>query len=129
MWRSVVMAAALMPAIATAASNNTDGGWQRAGEAALVVAEQERADRNIPSIMIGIVTRDGLVWSGGVGHADASGKVPVDANTIYRIGGLTQAFTAELVRSLVNRGALDLDAPVGEWRQYPVMNVDFSEIR
>lgn len=112
MWRSVVMAAALMPAIATAASTNTDGIWQRAGEAALAAAGQERAARNIPSVMVGIVTGDGLVWSGGVGHADASAKVPVDANTIYRIGGLTQAFTAELVRSLATRGALDLDAPV-----------------
>jgi D-alanyl-D-alanine dipeptidase/CubicO group peptidase (beta-lactamase class C family) len=112
MWRSVVMAAALMPAIATAASNNNDGIWQRAGEAALVAAEQERVARNIPSIMVGIVTRDGLVWSGGVGYADASAKEPVDATTVYRIGGLTQAFTAELVRSLATRGALDLDAPV-----------------
>lgn len=112
MWRSVVMAAALMPAIAMAASTSTDGVWQRAGEAALVVAEQERAARDIPSIMVGIVTRDGLVWSGGVGHADAATKVPVDAGTIYRIGGLTQAFTAELVRSFATRGVLDLDAPV-----------------
>lgn len=112
MWRSVVMAAALMPAIATAASTNTDGAWQRVGEAALVAAEQERAAHDIPSIMVGIVTRDGLVWSGGVGHADASAKVPVDANTLYRIGGLTQAFTAELVRSLATSGALDLDTPV-----------------
>lgn len=115
MWRSVVMAVALMPAIATAASNNTDRIWQRAGNAALVVAEQERGARNIPSIMLGIVTRDGLVWSGGVGQADAAGKVPVDANTIYRIGGLTQVFTAELVRSLAARGALDLDAPVARY--------------
>ncbi|MFC4312244.1 serine hydrolase [Steroidobacter flavus] len=112
MWRSVVMAVALMPAIATAASTNIDGVWQRAGEAALVAAEQERAARNIPSIAVGIVTRDGLVWSGGVGHADAEGKQPLDGNTVYRIGGLTQAFTAELVRSLAASGKLDLDAPV-----------------
>lgn len=112
MWRSVVMAAALMPAIATAASTNTDGIWQRAGGAALVAAEQERAARNIPSITVGIVTRDGLVWSGGVGHADVEGKRSADASTVYRIGGLTQAFTAELVRSFATRGVLDLEAPV-----------------
>ncbi|HEY5757300.1 MAG TPA: serine hydrolase [Steroidobacter sp.] len=106
------MAAALVPAIATAASTDNDGVWQRAGEAALVAAEQERAARNIPSIAVGIVTRDGLVWSGGVGHADAEGKAPVDASTVYRIGGLTQTFTAELVRALAASGKLDLDAPV-----------------
>ena len=111
MWRSVVMAAALMPAIATAAAPNTEGPWRRAGEAALVAVEQERAARSIPSITIGIVTRDGLVWSGGVGHADAEGKVAVDANTLYRVGGLTQAFTAELLRTLASRGTVDLDAP------------------
>jgi D-alanyl-D-alanine dipeptidase/CubicO group peptidase (beta-lactamase class C family) len=112
MWRSVVVAASLMPAIATAAAPITDGVWTRAGEAALVAATQERAARDIPSIMIGVVTRDGLVWSGGVGHADAEGKAAVDANTIYRVGGLTQGFTAELLRAFVSRGTLDLDASV-----------------
>ncbi len=112
MWRSVVMAAALMPAIATAASADIDGVWQRAGAAALVAVEQEQSARNIPSIAVGIVTREGLVWSGSAGHADAEGKRPVDANTLYRIGGVTQAFTAELVRSLATSGKLELDAPV-----------------
>lgn len=112
MWRSVVMTAALMPTIATAAASDTDGIWTRAGEATRVVVEQERAVRDIPSIAIGIVTRDGLVWSSGVGHADAESKIAVDANTLYRIGGVTQAFTAELVRAFAAKGAVDLDAPV-----------------
>lgn len=112
MWRSVVMAAVLVPALATAAATGTDGIWTKAGEAARVAVEQERAARNIPSIAVGIVTRDGLVWSSGLGHADAEGKVAVDASTIYRIGGLTQAFTAELVRAFAARGTVDLDAPV-----------------
>lgn len=112
MWRSVLLAAALLPAIATTAATNTDAVWTKAGEAALVAVEQERATRSVPSIVVGIVTRDGLVWSGGVGHADADGKVAVDANTIYRIGGLTQAFTAELLRVLAAKGAVDVDAPV-----------------
>ncbi|MBL8265033.1 serine hydrolase, partial [Steroidobacter sp.] len=112
MWRSVVMAAALIPAIATAAATGSDGSWIKAGEAALSAVEQERAARDIPSIVVGIVTRDGLVWSGGVGHSDADGKLPVDARTVYRIGGLTQAFTAESLRSLAARGVVALDAPV-----------------
>jgi D-alanyl-D-alanine dipeptidase/CubicO group peptidase (beta-lactamase class C family) len=106
------MAAALMPATATAAASNTDGIWAKAGEAALVAIEQEREARALPSIVVGIITRDGLVWSGGSGHADAEGKLAVDANTLYRIGGLTQAFTAELARTFASRGAVDFDAPV-----------------
>ncbi len=112
MWRSVLMATALMPAIATAAASNTDGIWARAGEAALVAVKQEREARTIPSIVVGIVTREGLVWSGGSGYADAEGKAAVDANTLYRIGGLTQGFTAEMARAFASRGAVDLDAPV-----------------
>lgn len=112
MWRWVVLAAVLMPAIATAAATGTDGVWTKAGEAARVAVEQERTARSIPSIAIGIVTRDGLVWSGGVGHADAEGKVAADAGTLYRIGGLTQALTAELLRSLAARGTVDPEAPV-----------------
>ncbi|MDY6946531.1 MAG: serine hydrolase [Pseudomonadota bacterium] len=112
MWRSVVLAVAWMPAIATAAANNPDAVWTRAGEAALVAIEQERAAREVPSIVAAIVTRDGLAWSGGSGHADAEGNVAVDADTVYRIGGLTQGFTAEVLRAYVSRGAVDLDAPV-----------------
>lgn len=67
MLRSVVVAVALMPALAAEAAPSAEVLWSRAGEAALAAAEQERAARNIPSIMIGIVSRDGLMWSAGWG--------------------------------------------------------------
>jgi D-alanyl-D-alanine dipeptidase/CubicO group peptidase (beta-lactamase class C family) len=115
MWRSiVVLAVALMPALATASdqADPADAVWTRAGEAALAAIEQEQAARNIPSIIVGLVTREGLAWSGSAGHADAEGKTAVDADTIYRVGTLTQTFTAELLRSLASRGSIDIDAPV-----------------
>ena len=112
MLRSIALAFSLMPSMAALAATGDIVPWAKVGEATLLAVEQERAARNIPSIVVGIVDRSGLVWSGGAGHADAEGKLPVDARTPYRVGGLTQLLTAELMRSLVARGAVDLDAPV-----------------
>jgi CubicO group peptidase (beta-lactamase class C family)/D-alanyl-D-alanine dipeptidase len=114
MWRSMLLGMAMMPVVAMAA-DRAEPVWARAGEAALVAIQQEQAARTIPSIIVGIVTRDGLVWSGGAGYADAEGRAAVDANTIYRIGGITQALTAELLRTLASRGMVDIDAPVDRY--------------
>lgn len=114
MLRALALALTLLPAAAPcAAAAKTDAiDWSKVGQAGAKAIERERAARGIPSIMVGIVDRNGLAWSGGAGHADAQGKVRVDADTRYRIGGLTQLFTAELLRSVAQRGVVDLDAPV-----------------
>lgn len=111
MLRSIVLAAALMPTLATAAANDV-APWPKIGEATRVAIGHERAARSIPSLMVGIVDRSGLVWSGGAGHADADSKTPVNADTLYGIGGLTQLFTGDVLRSFAARGVVDLDAPV-----------------
>jgi D-alanyl-D-alanine dipeptidase/CubicO group peptidase (beta-lactamase class C family) len=112
MLRSIVLAVALMPVLASIAATNDTGNWNKVGAATLVAIEYERSTRKIPSIMMGIVDAGGLVWSGGAGFVDDAAKTPVNAYTLYRIGGLTQLFTAELTRSFAARGAIDLDAPV-----------------
>lgn len=112
MLRSIVLAAALMPTLATVAAPNAVAPWPKIGEATLSALEHERAARSIPSIMVGIVDHGGLVWSGGAGYADAGGKTPVNADTLYGIGSLTQLIAGEVLRSLAARDVVDIDAPV-----------------
>ena len=53
-----------------------------------------------------------LVWSEGFGYADVARKIPVTAQTQFRIGSVSKPITAAAVALLYEQGKLDLDAPV-----------------
>ncbi len=72
----------------------------------------ELADKNIPAISIALVVDQKIVWARGYGFADPKKKVPATAETVYRVGSVSKLFTDLAVMELVERGALDLDAPV-----------------
>ena len=74
--------------------------------------EQERADKQIPAISVALVDGATLVWSRGFGMADPDARTPADGRTLYRLGSMTQLFADLAVMQQVERGALDLDAPV-----------------
>jgi len=112
MLRSIVFALATISPMASDPTGSEAVAWSKVGAATLVAIEHEQSSRNIPSIMVGIVDRTGLVWSGGAGRVDPAGQTPPTPDTVYRIGGLTQLFTGELLRIFVARGAIDLDANV-----------------
>jgi CubicO group peptidase (beta-lactamase class C family) len=57
-------------------------------------------------------TRVGLVTHG---VADVQRRLPIDEDTVFRIGSITKTMTAIAVMQLVEQGALDLDAPVEEY--------------
>ena len=53
-----------------------------------------------------------IVWARGFGFADLERRVPATAETVYRVGSISKLFTEMAVMQLVDRGKLDLDAPV-----------------
>ena len=75
-------------------------------------AQWELKEKAVPSIAIALVDRGGVVWSQAWGHADADGKVPADANTVYRAGSVSKLFTDVAIMRLVEAGKIDLDKPV-----------------
>ncbi len=79
--------------------------WRRWAEAELV---------GVPSAIIGVIDRDGLRWSHGVGSRNARGGPPPDAGTVYRIGSVTKLLTASAVLQRRDAGALTLDARVAQ---------------
>jgi CubicO group peptidase (beta-lactamase class C family) len=86
----------------------------------------EMSKQNIPGLSVAVVTDNGLRWSNGYGFADLENFVPAKAGTVYRLGSISKPVTAVAVMQLVERGKLDLDAPVQKYcpafpeKQWPV---------
>jgi CubicO group peptidase (beta-lactamase class C family)/D-alanyl-D-alanine dipeptidase len=74
--------------------------------------EAERAEHKIPAISLALVDGDRVVWAVGFGWADSVSAVPATAATVYRVGSVSKLFTDIAVMQLVERGELELDAPV-----------------
>jgi CubicO group peptidase (beta-lactamase class C family) len=56
--------------------------------------------------------RSDVVWARGFGIANPKDSTPATARTVYRVGSVSKLFTDIGVMQLVERGVLDLDAPV-----------------
>ena len=82
---------------------------------ARVAAVLER--QHVPGVGLALVTRDGLLWAGGVGLADRDAKRPVTADTMFRVGSITKSFVALALVKLSEEGRIDLNAPVSTLAQ------------
>ncbi len=76
------------------------------------VIQQELAQKQLPALSIALVDGHEIVWAQGFGYADPKKKTPATAETVYRVGSLSKLFTAVGVMQLVERGQLNLDAPI-----------------
>lgn len=81
-------------------------------EALSKFVQHEMADKKLPAFSIALVDDQQVVWAQGFGHADPDTKIPATAETVYRIGSVSKLFTDIGVMQLVERGELDLDAPI-----------------
>jgi len=74
--------------------------------------QREMAEKQLPALSLALVDDQQIVWAQGFGFADLDRKVPATAGTIYRAGSVSKLFTDIGIMQLVERGELDLDAPV-----------------
>jgi CubicO group peptidase (beta-lactamase class C family) len=58
---------------------------------------------------------DQIVWARGLGQRDLEANLPATPDTPYPIADLTQTITGTLLLHCVERGVLELDAPIGDW--------------
>ncbi len=81
------------------------------------------AGNHIPGAGIALVTKDDVIWTGGVGKADLATGREVDADTIFRIGSITKGFVALSILQLQEKGKLSLDAKLAEVApEIPIVN-------
>jgi CubicO group peptidase (beta-lactamase class C family)/D-alanyl-D-alanine dipeptidase len=74
--------------------------------------EQQIKEKQIPGISIALVDDQHIVWAQGFGLADEKSEKPATAETVYRIGSVSKLFTDIAIMELVERGELNLDAPI-----------------
>src|SRR5438874_47696 len=72
-------------------------------------------DKKLPAFSIALVDDQQVVWAQGFGYADPDKKIPASPETVYRIGSVSKLFTDIGVMQLVERGELDLDAPIQKY--------------
>jgi serine beta-lactamase-like protein LACTB len=70
------------------------------------------ARQTIPGLSAAIAMGGDVSWTEGFGLADVENQVPATADTAYRLASISKPITAVAVIQLVERGEIDLDAPV-----------------
>jgi len=68
-------------------------------------------EAEIPGLALGIVQGEEVVYLKGFGTADATGRA-VTPDTSFLLGSISKSLTATAVMQLVDRGLVQLDAPV-----------------
>jgi CubicO group peptidase (beta-lactamase class C family) len=71
--------------------------------------------QGVPGASVAVGIGSEIVWSEGFGWADLELGVPVTTLTKFRIGSVSKTVTASALGILLERGQLNLDAPVQEY--------------
>ena len=89
----------------------------RAPQSGVVADEIEKilVEEGIPSIAVAVAIGGNIVWVEGFGWADREARRPATAHTPYSLASISKPMTATGLMVLVERGEIDLDAPVNDY--------------
>jgi len=76
---------------------------------------REMADKRLPALSIALVDGQRTVWARGFGHENPANGTPATSRTVYRVGSVSKLFTDVGIMQRVERGELDLDAPLSRY--------------
>lgn len=74
--------------------------------------EQAIRDGEVPGAVAMLANRDGTTYARAFGFADATNGRPMELDTPCQIASMTKAIVSVAAMQLVERGLLDLDAPI-----------------
>lgn len=69
---------------------------------------------SVPGVQIAVIDGD-KVWTKEYGYRDKSAKKKVMADTVFQVGSISKTVAAWGVMKLVDKGKIDLDAPVEQY--------------
>lgn len=78
------------------------------------LVQAELTKHKVPGVGIALVTRDSVLWAGGVGKADLATGRSVTAETHFRAGSISKSFIALALLKLQDAGKIDLNAKVND---------------
>lgn len=86
-----------------------------------IAFEVQRLDHLLTGATVSVVHDGRVLFQSGYGWADLENRVPVDPErTLFRIGSVSKPFTWTALMQLVERGLVDLDAPVDEYLDFEI---------
>lgn len=71
--------------------------------------------RDLPGVVVGVVSDQDLVWVKPFGYADVKAKKPMTADTKFRMASHSKLFTATAIMQLREQGKVRLDDPVEKY--------------
>ena len=74
--------------------------------------EAARESMNAPALSAAVTIDGELVWNSAAGFSDLESLRPASTTTRFRVGSTSKAVTAVAVGTLLDKGMLDLDAPI-----------------
>src|SRR5262245_20677968 len=77
--------------------------------------EGQIAYRNLPGIVVGVVSDQDVVWAQGFGFADVKARRPMTPDTKFRMASHSKLFTATALMQLREKGKVRLDDPVSKY--------------
>lgn len=83
--------------------------------AAAAWAETQLDHNLVPGAAAAIVHDQTIVWSKGFGYAHLANKTPATPETAFSICSVSKLFTSTAIMQLVERGRVDLDAPLSRY--------------
>lgn len=113
--RSLLVAAVAAASIAAAGENVSTGTTDFSSLFARAHEILAKETAKAPGLAAAIAIDGKIVWSDAVGYAEIETKKPVTTTTRFRIGSVSKPLTAAGLVRLVERGQLDLDAPVQKY--------------
>jgi CubicO group peptidase (beta-lactamase class C family) len=93
----------------------TGAPYDRAISVARDSVEALMAEQRIPGLTAAVLVDGQIVWSEGFGWADVENQVPVTPLTKMRIGSVSKSMTGAALGVLLDRGQINLDAPVQQY--------------
>jgi CubicO group peptidase (beta-lactamase class C family) len=118
LWLLLGLAFLISPAVARSADGPDIAArkdYAEAVDALRPFIARQLTEKQIPGLSIALVDDQQIVWAQGFGVADPKSKKPATAATVYRIGSVSKLFTDIAIMQLVERGELNLDAPIGDY--------------
>ena len=70
---------------------------------------------DVPGCAIGVIQDGAYLHARGYGSANLEHGIPIDHDSVFRIGSVSKQFTATAVAVLADRGDLNLDSDVHEY--------------